>query len=159
MPTTPSGAQGPRRSARSPTAVVRRRDDALSPVIGSIILVAIAIVLSAGVYIFAGGITSGQQAPPAASFRIAGCQVPDHVSYKLASSSENLRLSDLRFLLAPHGSSSASWTNDSATGSWTPGTTVTIAYAGANLTTGRYYESDIVHVPTRHDLASLSFRC
>ncbi len=77
--------------------LLRRRDDAVSPVIAVILMVAITVVLAATVYVWVSGFGAQSSAPQKSiSLTSAGALASSNKTYTIASAGSGIKWSDLR---------------------------------------------------------------
>lgn len=79
---------------------VRNKDDAASPVVGTIMMAAVAVVLAAPVYSWAGGIRAERDQPAAALSMSSDSAIVGGVkTFSIASATPGLRWTDVAFTL------------------------------------------------------------
>lgn len=128
--------------ASSLIRIRRHRDDAVSPVIAVILMVAITVVLAATVYVWVSGF-SDQQATPARTIALASAGAPTathEYNYTVTSATPGLTYADLILLVDGTAYTFTSTTpTDGEWGVWRGGTTIA---ASSSVQAGDVVEFD-----------------
>jgi flagellin-like protein len=159
----------------------QERDEAVSPVIAVILMVAITVVLAATVYVWVSGFTDTSDQAPSANFQHVGCTVDsDEVTMKLTSGGP-LQKDDIVVILfnATDDTEEARTDplDDGGGASYDAGTVstgdqITITEhtgsqpnwdaalsSSGGLDSDTQYSLDFVHKPTESTFASLPYTC
>lgn len=150
---------GPRRNQDRAFRRLRTRDDAVSPVVATVLLVMLAAVLSAGAYAYLDS-APPQTTHPTASFRVGSCQPSGRVGVMLVATSTAIPYNTLRFVVTDPSSGATVGIGSSDLGAnWPPGTNLQVRIEDTHLRPGQDYDLTVVYVPSETSLAALPFRC
>jgi len=146
--------------------IFKRDEEAVSPVIGVILMVAITVILAAVIAAFVFGLSGSQQAAPTASITAANNPDTQAVDLKIQhKGGETLKAGDYKISIVAAGSPPAYVTsNSSASGDFAVGnqiittnltsgtspavTNSTVTATGAIFASGTKYDIKLVHIPS-----------
>lgn len=120
--------------------IYKKKDDAVSPVIATILMVAITVVLAAVLYVMVIGFGSGGSSTPAGAWQDVGAV--DSVTAKLVfgAFTEDVQPMDLKFFVTPSGGAAVEYTFTSAP------TAQTTTLSGGNCTFFDYnYQGNLIN--------------